>query len=165
MSPPSVTLPSCLLSCCKPNVLKRCCSLCLSHPFTHSLRLLLPFSSRSLPPSLSQHARAPPPPSPPPLSFHHRPTSDATCARVVLQPYSALCRVQPLEGVSCKVEFTDGNAIHAALQAPPSSLAILPSTHLPTLLPSQSSLHLFSLHCRLMYVALSSAFFLMTLKK
>jgi len=62
------TLPSCLLSCCKLNALRRCCRLCLSHPF---IRSLCPFP-------LTQRAyglHPPPPlllPSPVIILLHHR---------------------------------------------------------------------------------------------
>lgn len=98
-SPPS-TLPSCLLCCCELNVLKRCCFLCLSHPFTRSCSTC-PFP---LPHSLSHSLcslAAPPSPalllSPVIILLHHRLRS---C--VVLQPCNAVCRVQSVEGVSCK---------------------------------------------------------------
>lgn len=95
----SVTLfsdSSCLLSCCAPNALKRCCSLCLSHPFTHS-RSCCPFPlARSFTPSLSKLSTPLPQStllSPVIIFLHHR---LRVC--IVLQPQSVAYRVQPLEG-------------------------------------------------------------------
>lgn len=78
-SPSSV--PSCLLSCLQAKCAQEMLLAVLLSP-SHSLTLLLPFSSRllsyslthSLAPSLTGHAV-----SPSPLSCHHRPTSQATC--------------------------------------------------------------------------------------
>lgn len=151
---PSVTLPPRLPSCSEPNVLERCLlsvPVSPSHALTHSLTLPLPFSlslartitlPRSRTPLHPSSNSSPSSSSPHPC--HHRrrrrrrcrrrPTSLATCVCRAAALFSAACRVQPLEGVSCvcvhEVEFTDGDTIRRAAQTPPPSLVTLPSAHL-----------------------------------
>lgn len=58
------------------------------------------------------------------ILLHHSQRSS-----VVLQRWSSVCRVQPLEGFPArvhKVKFTVGNTVRRALQATPTSLAIHP---------------------------------------
>lgn len=117
----------------------------LISPF-HSLMLYVPFSSPSLPHSLSHSpcALAAPPPSSSLLSSSSYITDyvHVSCCSLV-----ALCAVcNQWKGFPAsvhKVEFTDGNAIHPSPQAPPSSPTIHPSF---SRLCSMSSLNLFPHH-------------------
>lgn len=139
-SPPS-TLPSCLLCCCELNVLKRCCFLRLSHPFTRSCSTC-PFPlPHSLSHSLCSLAAPPPPPSSSLLSSSSYITDYVHVSCCSLVTLCAVCNQRKGFPASVhKVEFTDGNAIHPSPQAPPSSPTIHPSF---SRLCSMSSLNLF----------------------
>lgn len=127
-------LPSCPPSCCKPNVLRRCCSLCLSHPFTHSYSLG-------------------PPPPPPFLS----PSYITGYVCMSCRSYKVLRAVcNHWKGVSCKHALGGVHRWqhHPPCSARPSSLSCRPSTihFCSSLLPFSPHIHASSSEISLCYV-------------